>query len=103
MKVLVPGGETPHGFGIGQDDDRLWMLSKCCSEKVDYKVMEKASNIERIKGVSHGPGVVACSKCEVRYRGYSDTSCSVGWDSVSRWIQNWTNLENVTVTVEYEA
>lgn len=39
MKVLVPHGTTPTGFGLGQTDDELLLTSYCCGASL--KEMDK--------------------------------------------------------------
>lgn len=33
MKVLVPHGTTPTGFGVGMDDQSVFLLTACCGVK----------------------------------------------------------------------
>lgn len=99
MKVLVVGGSTPYGYGIGQDDDTLWMISPCCDQKLEYMSVESPTK-GMTDGKPSGPAVLRCTSCNNRFRGYSNDSYPTN-ESAYGWIQTWTGLSEVKVEVEY--
>ncbi len=94
--VLVKAEDTPNVFGVGHDEDTLYMISECCKVPVDYN-----ENVRTAGLPGSGVAAVECRLCKTAYRGYSDTDYPLDGRTVADWIQTWTGLKDVTVDVKY--
>lgn len=78
MKVLVPHGTTPTGFGLGLADDELLLTSYCCGASL--KGMEK----------DWPEKYATCDVCEARVA-YPDSVLNYGvfWNNFELDIKTW--------------
>ena len=97
MEILVNGGGTPNGFGVGVQENLLHILSPCCTTELTFVERKSPDGLSGVPGAS---GCIACTACLIQWAGYRDHTTNAE-ARAKGWLEIWTGLRNVEIEVKY--
>lgn len=103
ITVLLPHGSTPKGFGLGHDDRKMYVLSKCCGQPVNFDTTRDEVNYKCMACSKVFPGKMINGPRnwlpEVYLQNFKAGEPG-DEKKIKGWLYDWTGQADIEITVE---